>query len=62
MYSYLTRGPAVAALLQRDSDLPGSVSLDEVDDFGALPVVGEHGRDRELLHFHRLQHSAVLKR
>ena len=60
MYSYLTRGPAVAALLQRNSNLPRTVSLDEVDDLGALPVVGEHRRNRELLHFHRLQHSAVL--
>ena len=36
--AYLTGGPAVAPLLQRNPDLVGTVLPDEVDDLGALPA------------------------
>ena len=50
--AYLTGGPAVAALLQRNPDLVGTVLPDKVNDLGALPVVRENRGDRERLHFH----------
>ena len=58
---YLTSCPAVASLLQRNVNLPRLMLLDEVNNFGSLPVIGEHRRNRKLLHFHRLQHSTILK-